>query len=180
MNRVRLFLPLLCLAALLGVGPAAAAGDVNIGFVNTGRVLEQAPQMKAASDRLEREFAPRNAEITEAQDELKKLEDRLTRDGPVMSEEERRKLERERLAQQRELKRSREAFTEDLNIRRNEMLSRFQKLVQEVIVNLAEAEGYDLIFETGVVYAADRVDVTEAVLQRLQKRFEDEQSAQGQ
>lgn len=162
------------LALLLGTLahlPAQAA-DAQIAFVNTPRILEQAPQAKAARERLEREFAPRDGELVAAQKSLKAQEERLTRDGAIMREDERQKLEREILAQQRELKRSREAFTEDLNLRKNEEFAKLQRIVADAIVTIAKQSGYDLIFESGVVYASDKVDITKKVLDYLQQQFE--------
>jgi outer membrane protein len=157
---------------LLGLAGNVAAAEARIGFVNTPRILEQAPQAKMARERLEQEFAPRDSELAAAQRTLKAQEEKLARDGAILSEEERRKLEREVLTQQRDLKRAREAFTEDLNLRRNEEFSRMQREVGDAIVAIAKQDGYDLIFETGVVYASDRVDLTERVLGLLRQQFE--------
>jgi len=166
----KLFYPVLALVLAVGAVPAVSAADLKLGFVNTARVLEEAPQAEAARKRLEQEFAPRNGEIGEAQRRLKELEEKLARDGAVMSDEERRKLERERLVQQRELKRSREAFNKDFNLRRNEEFSELQKVVADVIVRFAKEQDFDLILETGVIYASDKVDITKTVLERLEAR----------
>lgn len=168
MNRISL---LLGLCVLLGAA-AVSAAEARVGFVNTPRILEQAPQAKVARERLEQEFAPRDSELATAQKTLKAQEEKLARDGAIMSEDERRKLEREVLTQQRDLKRAREAFTEDLNLRRNEEFSRMQREVGDAIVAIAKQDGYDLIFETGVVYASERVDLTERVLGLLRQQFE--------
>lgn len=173
----KLLIPFLA-ALAIAAAPVASAADLKIGFVNTSRVLEEAPQAEAARKQLEREFAPRDGEIGEAQRRLKELEERLARDGAVMSEEERRKLERERLVQQRELKRSRKAFTEDFNLRRNEEFSQLQRVVAEVIVQFAKEQEYDVILESGVIYASDKVDITNTVLERLGERYQ--QSSGGQ
>ena len=55
------------------------------------------------------------------------MEDRLKRDGDIMSDEERRKFERDIVNQQREIKRAAEEFNEDFNLRRNE---EYQKLTR--------------------------------------------------
>lgn len=170
MNKISL-LSLLGLCLSLVIADASAV-EARVGFVNTPRILEQAPQAKMARERLEKEFAPRDSELAAAQKALKAQEERLARDGAIMSEEERRKLEREVVTQQRELKRAREAFTEDLNLRRNEEFARMQREVGEAIVAIAKKEGYDLIFETGVVYASERVDLTEKVLTLLRRQFD--------
>lgn len=169
MNRISLLLLGMC---LLLASTASLAAEARVGFVNTPRILEQAPQAKVARERLQQEFAPRDSELAAAQASLKTLEERLARDGAIMSEDERRKLERDVLTQQRDLKRAREAFTEDLNLRRNEEFSRMQREVGEAVVAIAKQDGYDLIFETGVVYASERVDLTERVLGLLQQQFE--------
>lgn len=170
MNRLSLWTLLgLCLAL---ASATAVGAEARVGFVNTPRILEQAPQAKMARERLEQEFAPRDSELAAAQKTLKAQEEKLARDGAIMSEEERRKLERDVLTQQRDLKRAREAFTEDLNLRRNEEFSRMQREVGDAIVAIAKQDGYDLIFETGVVYASDRVDLTERVLGLLRQQFD--------
>jgi outer membrane protein len=165
-----LFLSFLWVAALLFAG-TSYADPVKVGFVNTGKVLENAPQAQAARKKLEQEFAPRDGEITAKQRKLKALDEKLSRDGDVMSDDERRKLERERLTQQRELKRTRDAFTEDLNLRRNEEFAKLQRTVAKAIVGIAKENGYDLVLEAGVVFASDRVDLTDKVLERLRATY---------
>lgn len=167
----RLIALLLALAALAAVSTAVAADEARVGFVNTPRILEQAPQAKSARERLEQEFAPRDSELAKQQTALNAMEAKLARDGSIMGDDERRKLERDVLSKQRDLKRAREAFTEDLNLRRNEEFSKLQREVGDAIVSIAKQDGYDLIFESGVVYASDRVDLTERVLGLLRQQF---------
>ncbi len=157
------------LAVLLGFSTVSWSEEIKIGFVNVARVLQQAPQAEAAKKRLEKEFAPRDKRLVAMQKALKKLQDKMSRDAAVMSDAERRKLEREILSKQRELKRAQEEFREDFNLRRNEELGKLQRQVFEAIKSLAKDEGYDLLLTDGVVYASDRVDVTEKVQQRLAK-----------
>jgi len=161
-----------CLVMWLSIGGAVAvAAEMKIGFVNAARVLEEAPQADAARVRLEKEFSPRDKELVEAQKKVRKLEEKLTRDGAIMSETERRKLERDILSQQRDLKRGQEEFREDLNIRRNEAFDTLRRRVFEVINDIAKAEKYDLVISDGVVYADDRIDMTGKVVEQLKKEF---------
>jgi outer membrane protein len=162
-------------AVLLGVSAAPmsvlAQEGVSIAFVNTPQVLEQAPQAEAVRNTLQSEFAPRDADLVAQQKSVKALEEKLARDGAVMSEEERRKLERDILSQKREIKRARDEFTEDFNIRRNEELGKMQREIALSIVTLAKEKGYDLILENGVIYASDRVDITKLVIERLKRDY---------
>ena len=144
------------------------AQNLKIGVVNEAKIVDEAPQATSARNRLEKEFAPRDKGLVDAQRELRKLEEQLARDGAVMSDSERRTLEREIISQKRELNRSQTEFREDLNIRRNEELGKLQRLVFETIVQLAKEQRFDLIVNGGaVIYASDQVDITDEVLRRL-------------
>ncbi len=156
------------LAGLLAVAGGAWA-EAKVGFVNTSRLLEEAPQAKAAISKMESEFAPREKELVAMQREIKAAEDKLQRDGAVMSDSERSKAERDIISRKRELKRAQDEFREDLNIRRNEELSKLQRHLYEAIVALAKEEKYDLIISEGVVFASERIDITNAVLERLKR-----------
>jgi len=92
----------------------------------------------------------------------------MARDSATMSESERNKVERETLTQKRELKRTQDEFKEDLNIRRNEEMSKLQRELFDAVVAVAKEQKYDLIVESAV-YASDRIDITDAVLKRLSK-----------
>jgi outer membrane protein len=148
---------------------AAWAADARIAFVNSSEVLERAPQAVNARELLQAEFAPRDAQLVTEQQKLRSQEERLVRDGATMSDDERRRLEREITTLQRDVKRARDEFSEDLNIRRNEEFARLQREVAKVIVEVAKEGGYDMVLENGVVYASDRVDITAMVIERLKK-----------
>ncbi|QIT55590.1 OmpH family outer membrane protein [Aquisalimonas sp. 2447] len=168
MNKLHSLLVAVVLAAVTGV----AVAESKIGFVNAGRVTSEAPQADAARANLEEEFGPRDRAISEERDALRELETQLNRDGAVMSEDEQQRLQRDLVARQRELRRAEEEFREDFNMRRNEELGRLQRRIVDTINDLAEAEGFDLIVSEGVIFASDRVDVTDRVLERLQQDFE--------
>ncbi|HCK82304.1 MAG TPA: hypothetical protein DIC59_12680 [Candidatus Competibacteraceae bacterium] len=144
------------------------AAELKIGFVSIAEILKSAPQAEAASKRLEKEFAPRQKGLVEAQKALRKQEERLSKDGAVMGDSQRRSLEGDIRNQARELKRTSDEFREDFNLRRNEELGKFQKEVLEVINGVAKEEGFDLIVNDGAtLYVSSQVDVTKKVLGRL-------------
>jgi len=160
----------LLLGGLLLQIAVAQAAELKIGFVNAAQILDKAPQAELARSRLEKEFAPRDKSLVDAQKSLRSLEEKLARDSAVMGDSERRNLERDIIAQQRELKRAQDEFREDFTIRRNEELGSLQRQVYEAIVSLAKEEQFDLIVNDGaVIYASEQVDITDQVLRRLTK-----------
>lgn len=155
-------------AALMLPLSLAQAAELKIGFVSIAKILSSAPQAEAASKRLEQEFAPRQKALVEAQKSLRKQEEKLNKDGAVMSESQRRSLESDIRTQMRELNRTNAELREDFNLRRNEELSKFQKQVLDVVNNVAKEEGFDLVINDGAtLYASPQVDVTDKVLKRL-------------
>ena len=159
-------------AAGYAVAPAAFGQEIKVGFVNVPRVMEAAPQAIAARARIDDEFAPRDRELVLLQRELNEQEDHLVKNSAIMSASERTKLEEEVRRLRRELRRSQEEFREDLNLRRSHELSKLQRNITEVIQALARADSYDIILTDGVVFAGERVDITELVIDRLRVESE--------
>ncbi len=153
--------------ALAVAAGAAQAAEYKVGFVNAQKLLENAPQAKAARDQLAKEFKTRDEKLVKMQKALQAAENKLQTNGPVMSEENRRKLERSLIDQKRELKRAQDDFRDDFNIRRNEELHKLQRTVYDAITAEAKAGSYDLIVGDGVIFASTRVDITGKVLKRL-------------
>ena len=156
------------ITSMLVLIPSVALSETKIGFVNIAKLMEDAPQVKTATKKMEGEFAPREKELVALQKEIKTAEDNLSRDGAMMSESERSKKERDIVSKQRELKRAQDEFSEDLNIRRNEEMSKLQRKLFDAVVAVAKEQKFDLIVESAV-YASDKVDVTGEVLKRLSK-----------
>lgn len=166
MNRIAL--ALVSMLALFFAATAQSA-DIKIAFVNSSTLLEQAPQADIAKKKLEKEFAPREKEIRDAQQTAQALETKLNRDGVTMSDSDRSKQEQELNRQLRDLQRMQSNFRDDLNLRKNEELGKLQRVVLAAIKDVAKTKGYDLVLAEGVVYAAPQVDITSDVLAKLKQ-----------
>ena len=168
-SRFRTATVLALFAAVSVVGGAATAqvADIRVGFVNTERLFREAAPAKRAQQKLEREFATRDGEIQKLSKQVQSLQSTLERDGATMADAERRNRERDLANLTRDLQRSQREFREDLNLRRNEELSSVQERANKVIQQIAEAEKYDLIVQDPVVYASQRIDITEKVIKAL-------------
>ena len=158
--------------AVVLLSAAAVAQDVKIGFVNVGRLISESPQATSAMEALQEEFAPRQREIIALQNAFKEKQSQAQRDLEVMGPDERRNSEQQLRKEERDLSRSQQEFTEDINLRRNEALGKLQReLLREVQV-FATNEGFDLVVSSdGVLYASPVIDVTEQVLAGLKASF---------
>jgi len=157
-------------AAMLFAAPAAS--QLRIGVVDMSQLLDESPQARTVIESLQQEFAPRQRDLVELQEEVTERQERLERDAAVMSDEERRNLQRSVRDGQRDLERRRDEFVEDLNLRRNEVLGELQRDLLREIQSYAREENYDLIVGDGVLYANSSVNITSDVLEMLQANFE--------
>lgn len=158
---------LLLALVLSAVITTTNAAELKVGVVNAALVLDKSPQKTAALQRLEKEFSTRSKSIESKHKLLLQAQEKLQKDAAILSADERKQNERKLLSEQRELKRLQDEYSEDLSIRRNEELRKLEKQIADTIVELAEAEKYDLVIYQGVIYASDAVDITDAVLAKL-------------
>jgi len=157
---------LLALALIATAGYAQGA-DYKIGFVNTERLFREAAPAKRAQQKLEKEFAGRDADLQKLSKQVRDLQASLEKDGVTMSENDRRNKERDLANMTRDMQRMQREFREDLNLRRNEELAAVQERANKVIQQIAEAEKFDLILQDPVVYASTRIDITDKVIKAL-------------
>jgi outer membrane protein len=163
---VVLAMRILAAAVLMGWALAALAQSPKIGFVNTERVFREAAPAKRAQQKLEREFAARNAELAKLEKQGRDLQAELERDNVTMSDAVRREKERQLADASRSFQRLQRELREDLNQRRNEALAGVQESATRVINQIAEQERFDLILQEAV-FASGKIDITDKVIKAL-------------
>ena len=160
----------LIVGLLCSIWSLEAAAELKIGFVNAARLMREAPQVESASKRLEREFAPKQRQLVSAGQEIKRLQNSLSKDGSIMSDARVRDISRQIRDKGRELKLQQASTQEDYDARFNEEFGKVQKVIREVIQQFAKDRYYDLIVSEGVVWANPRINITDDILTRLRTR----------
>jgi outer membrane protein len=159
---------------LLAVGVLAtlpAWAEPKIGIVDFQRLAEESPQGKAVSDAMRAEFAPRQRTIEAQGQAVKAKQDKLAKDGATMSEDQRARAEKDLRDSARDFERARAEAQDDLNARRNEEMSRLQRMLIEEVRTYAKSQNYDLVLAGEVVlYQTPTYDITQQVLAALQAR----------
>ena len=153
--------------ALFALPALAQGGEYKIGFVNTERLFREAAPAKRAQQKLEKEFAGRDADIQKLSKDSRDIQAQLDKEGVAMPDAERRNKERDLANMTRDLQRLQREFREDLNLRRNEELAAVQERANKVIQQIAEQEKFDLILQDPVVFASTRIDITDKVIKAL-------------
>ena len=145
---------------------AVQAQEMKIGYVNSERVLREANLAKTAQAKLEAEFGKREKDLRDLETKLRGAAEKLEKDAPTLSENERNRRQRDIVEQERDLQRKRREWQEDLTQRKNEELSAVVEKANRVIKQIFEAEKYDLILQDAIHFSA-RVDVTKKVIDAL-------------
>lgn len=144
----------------------AVYAESRIGFVNSQRVMNEAPQAAKAKKRIEKDFEKRDADLQKIAKQLKEMQEALEKGGVAMTETDRRTKEREFGDLNRDFQRRQREFREDLSQRQNEETAAIFDRVNKVIKQIADAEKYDIIFQEAV-YASPRIDITDKVIKAL-------------
>lgn len=169
----------LCAFALVAMLPAggAVAQDVRIGYVDMKRLFDAAPQVVNARQALDREFRPRNEALIADEARLERMEADLA-ESDDMDPEERFEMEREIRNLRRSIERRREDLSEELRFRTNAEKKALEETIEIAVAQVAESGNYDLILTSPVAWAADRIDITDRILEWLEEDFDRETQAE--
>lgn len=152
--------------------PAAPAQEVSIAVIDPNRIVEESPQYEEAREMLSNEVKEREADLVAQQTDIDRLNEKLERDGALMSEEEIKRLQNDIRARKRRLRYARAELQEDLTLRQTELRTKLVKQVEEVVQQIAKEKGIDVILSEGLVYFSERVDISGEVIGRLKQEFE--------
>jgi Skp family chaperone for outer membrane proteins len=166
----------LALAAALLAAPTVAraqaptGGQIKVAVIDTEQILlnSQAGKkvladLKKLQEQKEGELRSRNQEIKDLQTKLN--EGRLSLAQDKISDMEK-QLEDKVIA----LRRLQDDANRDMQKKRDELLGQIDQRVMPVINQAGKEMGYTLIFrkfESGLIYADEAVDITKAIIQRL-------------
>ncbi len=153
-------------ASMMVAVSAVQAQELKIGYVNSERVLREANLAKTAQAKLEAEFGKREKDLRDLETKLRGAAEKLEKDAPTLSENERNRRQRDVVEQERDLQRKRREWQEDLTQRKNEELQGVVERANRVIKQIFDAEKYDLILQDAIHFSP-RVDITKKVIDAL-------------
>ena len=149
--------------------PAQAAEGTKVGFVSVERIIRDSAPAKAAVARIDAEFKKREAELQDLANRLRSQSEQYDRDIAVMSESDRIRRQRDLSTLDSDFQRKRIEFQEGLNRRRNEEMSKVFEQADQVIKQIAESQGFDLVLQEAIT-VSPRVDITDQVIKALDGR----------
>lgn len=154
--------------ALLGGAKIATADSFKIGIIESKVLLEESPQAKAAQERINSEFKPRQENLVKRETQLKEKLEAYERDKAVLSEKDRLSQEREIARLQTEFQRLGQELSFDVQTRQRDELEKFQKVMETAVAKVAKSQSLNVVLPSHLaVYNAQSADVTEQVMKAL-------------
>jgi outer membrane protein len=148
----------------------AQAAALRIAVVNYSQLIQESPQAQAAVASLRAEFAPKQRTLQTEATALKAREDTLKKNEATMTQDQRDQAEVELRERYQDLARKQSEIQDDVNTRRNELMSELQHNLQQVVQTYAKQQGYDLVLADGFIYAKTALDITPAILTVLKSQ----------
>lgn len=141
--------------------------NLRLGFVNFRRIMGTIPQLDTIRQSLDAEFKEQQNALLQAQNELNQLEQSVQQATGLSNYD---TLAQTLISKRREVARQDAQLRDDYSVRRNEEIAKLQNLVLEQIVGLAKEQNFDVILnDTGVIYVSENADLTQLVIDRLNK-----------
>ncbi len=153
----------------LSVADAQQPNVGRIGYVDIQRLIDNAPQVQAARERLKREFDAQDAKLKLEVARLAALDQRVRSEAATLAAADLTTLKRQADALRRSIERTQQRLREELNTRTDQEIDRAWPLINEAVAELAREDGYDLVVQSPQVYVSGRIDITERVLERLKR-----------
>jgi outer membrane protein len=153
----------------------ADAREIKIGYINSQKILAEYQESVAAQRTLDEEQQKWVEEARKKEQELKRLEDELENQSLLLSEEKKAEKLQDIQTKYMEYQRFQQEIwgeTGKLYQRNKELTQPIVDKVNAIITKIGKDNDYDLIFDAAVgniVYAKDDYDVTELVLENLNK-----------
>jgi outer membrane protein len=152
-----------------GAGPAAS-GALRVAVIDTEKILLSSVAGKKAIAELKKAQEQKEAELRAKQQEIKDLQDKLSQGRLTLAQDKLAEMQKTLEDREIALRRLSDDATRELNKRKDDVLGGIDEKVMPVINQIGHEQGYTMIFrkfESGLIYADDAIDITNAVVQRL-------------
>jgi len=177
---MRVTKPIYIILAILvmGLGFNVQAAEMKIGMIDFQQVVEKSEPGQRVEAGLKKEGERMEAELKKDKEELQALKDKMEREAMVMSREAREEKEIEFRVKARNLQEKDQRYRQEFVGKQRQEIDKLRKVVLEIAQEIGKKENFTMIIsKVGVLYNDPAIDLTDKVVQLLNKRKPD-QSAQ--
>ena len=160
---------ILVISVLALLSLSAFTQTIKIGYINTEQVVNNLPQYQQSVGDLSKEFEPKKQELLDLFKHIELLRAKII---IINNSDNKQNLEIElsKLASlEKSFKQETEFWQETMNTKKIELLQKIELLINTTINELAISENYDLILYENAAYVSEKVNITNKVIERIQK-----------
>jgi outer membrane protein len=161
-----------CLMGLSLPDAASAEDPARIAFVDIRKAVFSSREGKAAQEEFARLEEKKLEDLRPLRDELQRLEEEVEKQKYLITEEALAERQLEIMKRRRDLERDIRAAEDDLQLEQVRLLQPIQKKIGKVVEDLGKEKGFTMIVDRntrGVIYTDKSLDVTELVIEKLNK-----------
>lgn len=171
--KTNLILPLTMISGLLG-GLYAQPQPTKVGIIHIQNAIISTKDGQQAAAELQNRFEPKRKELEKKQSEIQSLQEQLRKGANTLSDDARQKLMREIDSKTRSLNRETEDAQSEFDQEQQKILQELGGRLMQVIDKYARDNGFALILDvsspqTPVLYAANSIDITQAIVELYDK-----------
>lgn len=169
----KVFGVVVAISFLLGIGVTTAsfAADLKLGVMNVQRIIMESDAGKEAKERFDTRMKELQATFKKEEGDLKGLQDEIKKKSSAWSEEKKAEKVREFQKNGRELKAKTDDARYEMKQLQDKELEPILKTLEKVVDAFGQENKYTIILDAknGVIFAADSVDITTQIVDRLNK-----------
>lgn len=149
----------------------AWAQQIKIGLIDIQKAISDSQQGKKAREKFQVQVKKVEADMSRQKQEVEKIKADIDKKGPLLKEDDRRKLEadlqKKYVVYQRDLR----DFQEELQQKEREITTEILKELEGVVVEVGKSEKFTLILERSqLLYSDQGIDITSRVVELYNSR----------
>jgi len=148
--------------------------ELKIGVVEPQKILDGTKAGKKIKDSLAEYVKVRQKLIDQEEEDLKKIEEDLVKQGAVLSPEAKKEKEDSFRRRMVEYQRKVQQLNQEVQVKKKEILDEFNKSVEQIVRSIADKEKFTLVVEKSeneagslIIYSHPSLDLTERVIKEL-------------
>ncbi|MBA2709990.1 MAG: OmpH family outer membrane protein [Tatlockia sp.] len=144
------------------------ADGAKIGVVDLQKIMQTSIQMKAIQKKLENDFKPRRDKLLAMEEGLKKDMEKFKRDSSVLSDSQKKELEKKIVSVQQNFEREGQHYQQELSTAHNEAMENLYSKIRKAIAKVAETDKYDIVLQKDAApFSSEKLDITDSVLKQI-------------
>ncbi len=159
----------LLIAVVMAAGTGAVhAADLNIVVLDSVRAILESDEAKVLIDAANKEMQAEQDELRSLADKMKTLQDKARTDAEVMSDSEKRQIQKELEDLRIDIEFGSQKLQKEAQDRRNEILQVLAPKFEKVRNDIIQVDQIDFIVQPqAIIYANSKHDITKRVTEKL-------------